>query len=64
MKAYLIITGVLFSVLALLHVLRAITHWTQLSEDAHQMLTNTAVTVISAVLGLWAWWLLWKQYKK
>lgn len=54
MRAYLITTGLLFGLLTLVHVWRAIQETRTLAVDPWFWL----ITLISAVLAVWAWRLL------
>jgi hypothetical protein len=54
MKAYLLTTGTLFGVLALVHVWRAIDTEPQLASEPWYVL----VTIIAAALSVWAFRLL------
>ena len=57
MKAYLITTGVAFSLLTLAHVWRIIEEGQHLLRDPWWVL----ITVAAAALSLWAWGLLWRS---
>jgi hypothetical protein len=54
MKAYLITTGALFALLALIHLLLTITHWSSLT-DARFILQGPGIGVVAAILSFWAW---------
>ncbi len=54
MKAYLITTGTVFALLALLHLWRLIAEWPRLATDAWFV----GIGVAAAGLSLWAWRLL------
>jgi len=63
MKAYLIITGVLFALIAVMHTLKAV-------NDRHLMTTNpaeffsmAALGLVAAALAVWAFRLLRRQPK-
>jgi hypothetical protein len=57
MKAYLIVTGLIFALLTVLHVWKAIAEWTA----GPGYLAGVAVFVaIPAAFSAWAWWLLRK----
>jgi len=60
MKPYLITTGLLFGLMAALHVWRAIAEWPAPTPDLEFILGMTALVVIPAVLSWWAWRLLRK----
>jgi hypothetical protein len=55
MKAYLIITGTLFALLALAHLLRTITEWSRLATDPWFLLEGPGIGVAAAALCFWAW---------
>jgi hypothetical protein len=52
MKAYLVTTGILFAVIAVLHVWRVIAEWN--GFDAEFWLV-AGVGVLAALLSIWAW---------
>lgn len=52
MKAYLIVTGALFTLMAVLHAFITFEHWR--SPDADSLLAPLVVFVLSAVLAIWA----------
>jgi hypothetical protein len=58
MKAYLITTGSLFALLALLHLVLTITHFSRLVSDPWFMIQGPAIGLIAGALSLWAWRLL------
>jgi hypothetical protein len=51
MKAYVITTGAIFGLLALVHVWRAIEEGPGIAKNPWMI----ASTVIAAALGVWAW---------
>ena len=51
MKTYVITTGVIFGLLALIHIWRIIEEGSRLATDPWFIL----VTAIAAALSLWAW---------
>ncbi len=55
MRAYLIITGIIFGVIAVLHLLRGISEWRLLSTDPWYFLGLAALGVVAAALSFWAW---------
>lgn len=57
MKAYVITTGVVFSLLTLAHVWRIIEEGTHLATDPWWVL----ITVAAAALSLWAGRLIWRS---
>ena len=58
MKAYLITTGTLFALLALLHLLLTITQWTRLATDPGFVVQGPVVGAAAGALCFWAWRLL------
>jgi hypothetical protein len=58
MKAYLITTGALFSLLALMHLLRTIHEWSRLLADPWFILEGPGIGVVAGALVVWAWRLL------
>ncbi len=57
MKAYLMTTGTLFALLALVHLWRIIGEWPRLITDPGEIL-EAAIGVAAAALCIWAWRLL------
>ena len=60
MKAYLVTTGTLFGLLAVLHIWRAIAEWHHPAHAAGFILEMAIVIVLPGVLSCWAWRLLRK----
>jgi len=58
MKAYLIITGTLFALLALVHLWRTIVEWSRLATDPWFIFEGPGIGLIALALCLWAWRLL------
>ncbi len=58
MKAYLITTGVIFALIALLHLLKGISDRHLLASSPGEYLAMAALGVLAAALSVWAWWLL------
>lgn len=58
MKAYLLITGSLFALLALAHLVLTIVEWQRLATDPWFALQGPGIGVAAAALCLWAWRLL------
>jgi len=58
MKAYLITTGSLFALLALVHLVLTITHWPRLAADPWFILQGPVIGAGAAALCFWAWRLL------
>lgn len=56
MKAYLITTGVIFGLLTLVHIWRAVEEGTHLATEPWFVL----LTIAAAALCLWAFRLLWR----
>ncbi len=59
MKAYLITTGVLFGLMSLIHVWRAIDEWPK-TMNIDFILLMAALVAIPGLLSCWAWRLLWR----
>ena len=55
MKAYLVTTGALFGLLAVLHVWRAIAEWPHAAVGLGFLLGMAALVVVPGVLAWWAW---------
>ena len=55
MKAYLLTSGTIFGVIAILHGLRSIFEWRMLATDPVSFLGMAALGVLAAVLSAWAW---------
>jgi tetrahydromethanopterin S-methyltransferase subunit E len=55
MRAYLMTTGLLFGVLAVLHVWRAVAEWPSTSPGTGFILGMTALIAVPGVLAWWAW---------
>lgn len=60
MKAYLVITGTIFGLIAAAHVLRTLAEWSRLGADPWFYLEGPGLGVVAAALSLWAWRLLWR----
>jgi hypothetical protein len=60
MKAYLITTGVIFGVMTVLHVWKAIAEWPQAGINLAFALGMGTIIVLPAALSYWAWRLLRK----
>ena len=60
MKAYLVTTGLLFGLLAVVHVWRVIAEWPHSTAQLGFVLEMTVVIVLPGVLSWWAWRLLRK----
>jgi hypothetical protein len=55
MKAYLIITGTLFALLASAHLVLTIAEWRRLAADPWFILQGPGIGVAAAALSFWAW---------
>jgi hypothetical protein len=60
MKAYLIVTGVLFAAIVGLHIAKAIAEGPGTAKNPLFIL----LTALAAVLSLWAWRLLWRTSRR
>jgi protein-S-isoprenylcysteine O-methyltransferase Ste14 len=61
MKAYLITTGTLFGLIAVMHLLHAIGDWQRFGTDPWYFMGMAALGVVAAGLSVWAWRLLGLQ---
>jgi hypothetical protein len=59
MKAYLIITGILFGLLACAHTVLTILEWPKLADDPWFIVQGPGIGVVAASLCYWAGCLLW-----
>ena len=55
MKAYLITTGTIFGLMAVMHLLKAIDERRLLATDPEYYLGMAALGVVAAALSAWAW---------
>lgn len=55
MKAYLIVTGIMFGLLAILHLVQAIHEMPALATDPKSVLGMGALGVVAACMSGWAW---------
>jgi hypothetical protein len=55
MKAYLITTGTVFALMAIMHLVRAIAEYATLFTEPGYFLGMTALGMVSASLSIWAW---------
>lgn len=55
MKAYLLISGTLFGLLGVEHMIRVVKTWGELTTDPWFVLAQMFILVISVVLSVWAW---------
>ncbi|HXI69869.1 MAG TPA: hypothetical protein VNN22_05865 [Verrucomicrobiae bacterium] len=60
MKAFLITTGLLFGLMAVVHVWRAIEEWPHQNISLGFVLGMTALIAVPGALSAWAWWCLAK----
>jgi hypothetical protein len=58
MKAYLIITGTLFGLLDLMHLVTTVERLDHFRTDPWFVLGTAAITIVAAALSVWAWRLL------
>lgn len=61
MKAYLITTGIIFGLIALMHTLKAIGDLPRFSTNPVEYLSMAALGLVAAALSAWAWRLLWAK---
>ena len=61
MKAYLIVTGTIFGLIAIAHVLRTIAEWSRLATEPGFYLQGPGLGIVAAVLSFWAWRRLWRS---
>ena len=57
-KTYLITTGTIFGLIAVLHLMRGIAERDMLSTAPGSFLAMAGLGLLAAGLSLWAWWLL------
>jgi hypothetical protein len=55
MKAFLITTGILFGLMAVVHIWRAIAEWPQSGVGLGFVLGMAALIAVPGVLSGWAW---------
>jgi hypothetical protein len=63
MKPYLVITGLLFGLIALMHLLHSIAERALLATDPWNFLGTSALGVVAAALSVWAFYLLRLQVR-
>ena len=61
MKSYLITTGSIFGLIAVMHLLKAIADWRLLTTNPVEFLSMAALGVVAAGFSAWAWRLLRRQ---
>lgn len=54
MKSYLLVTGIIFALIAILHLLRGIAEWQLLKTRPAEFLAMAALGVLAAALAVWA----------
>ena len=54
MRAYLLVTGSLFALLALLHLWRTVAEWSRLGDPVF-LVEGPGIGAIAAGLSVWAW---------
>lgn len=64
MKAYLIVTGALFTLLALAHAVLTALQWPRVAADPGFALQGPGIGLIAAALSFWAWRLLWATARR
>ena len=60
MKAFLITTGILFALMAVVHIWRAIAEWPPAPVGLGFALGMAALIAVPGALSGWAWWCLCK----
>jgi hypothetical protein len=63
MKAYLITTGIIFTIITGLHIWRVIAEWPQSGAGPVFAVRMAALIAVPALLAFWAWRLLAKSSK-
>ncbi len=58
-RAYLVVTGSLFGLLALAPLLRTIAEWSRMATDPGFLRESPGIAVVAGVLCLWGCRLLW-----
>jgi hypothetical protein len=61
MKAYLVVTGTVFGLIALMHLLKSINDWPTVTTDPWGYVGMSALGVVAAALSAWAWALLCRR---
>jgi hypothetical protein len=59
-KAYLVVTGSIFGLIALAHLARTVAESQRLGSDPWFYLEGPGLGLVAAALSLWAWRLLWR----
>jgi hypothetical protein len=60
LKAYIVITGSIFGLIALAHLARTVAESQRLGSDPWFYLEGPGLGLVAAALSLWAWRLLWR----
>ena len=60
MKAYLVVTGSIFGLIALAHLARTVAESQRLGSDPWFYLEGPGLGLVATALSLWAWRLLWR----
>jgi hypothetical protein len=63
LKAYLVVTGTIFGLIALAHLARTIAESQRLGSDPWFYLEGPGLGLIAAALSLWALRLLWRAVR-
>jgi hypothetical protein len=58
MRAYLVTTAVIFSLITLAHVLRTVAEWSRLRSDLGFLIEGPGIGLVAAALAFWGWRLL------
>jgi hypothetical protein len=61
MKAYLAVTGTIFGLLGLAHLVRTIGEWQRLATEPALLLELPGISLVALALSFWAWRLLWRM---
>ncbi len=61
MKAYLLTTGTIFGLMAIMHVLRSISEWQSLKTNPVEFISMAALGALAAALCVWAFRLFQRQ---
>lgn len=64
MKAYLIATGSLFGLIALMHAWRSIVERGRFATEPLPYLFESSLGLVAAALSIWAWRLLLSRHRK
>jgi Na+-transporting NADH:ubiquinone oxidoreductase subunit NqrD len=61
MRAYILTSGILFGLVAFMHLFITIEHFRMPATDAWLVIAPGAIFVISSSLAIWAWQLLTRK---